>query len=157
MIWESYNPGNALTSPVWALPLSLATTRGITIVFSSSAYLDVSVRRVRLLLKDVRPSTGRVAPFGNPGINTYLQLRPAYRSLSRPSSPPGALASPVRPWLLCQPLTTSRFNARALLSFICFSSVARYELSLIPISRVFFHHVNEPLPYGSWRIRESNP
>ena len=31
---------------VWALPCSLATTQGITIVFSSSGYLDVSVRRV---------------------------------------------------------------------------------------------------------------
>ena len=50
MIWESYNPENASTSPVWALPLSLATTRGITFVFSSSAYLDVSVQQVRLLL-----------------------------------------------------------------------------------------------------------
>ena len=100
MICGPYNPDDALTSPVWAVPLSLATTRGITIVFSSSAYLDVSVQQVRLLLKDVWPSTRRVAPFGNPGISTYLQLRPAYRSLSRPSSPPGALASPVRPWLL---------------------------------------------------------
>ena len=157
LICGPYNPENAVTSPVWAAPLSLATTRGITLVFSSSAYLDVSVRRVRLLLKDAGPSARRVAPFGNPGISTYLQLHPAYRSLSRPSSPPGALASPVRPWLLCQPLTTSRFNARALLSYSCFSSVARYELSLIPISRVFFHHVNELLPSGSWRIRESNP
>ena len=100
MICGSYNPESAVTDPVWALPLSLATTRGITIVFSSSAYLDVSVQQVRLLLKDVWPSTRRVAPFGNPGISTYLQLRPAYRSLSRPSSPLGALASPVRPWLL---------------------------------------------------------
>ena len=32
---------------VWALPRSLATTRGITIVFSSSGYLDVSVPPVR--------------------------------------------------------------------------------------------------------------
>ena len=31
---------------VWALPISLATTFGITVVFSSSAYLDVSVQRV---------------------------------------------------------------------------------------------------------------
>ena len=31
---------------VWAVPVSLATTQGITIVFSSSAYLDVSVQRV---------------------------------------------------------------------------------------------------------------
>jgi hypothetical protein len=31
---------------VWANPRSLATTNGITIVFSSSGYLDVSVHRV---------------------------------------------------------------------------------------------------------------
>ena len=31
---------------VWAYPLSLATTRGITIVFFSSGYLDVSVPQV---------------------------------------------------------------------------------------------------------------
>ena len=33
---------------VWAIPRSIATTKGITIVFFSSAYLDVSVQRVRL-------------------------------------------------------------------------------------------------------------
>ena len=38
-------PRSARTS-VWALPISLATTFGITVVFSSSAYLDVSVQRV---------------------------------------------------------------------------------------------------------------
>jgi hypothetical protein len=32
---------------VWPLPLSLATTYGITIVLFSSSYLDVSVQRVR--------------------------------------------------------------------------------------------------------------
>ena len=46
----SYNPLTALTGRVWALPLSLATTYGITIVFSSSGYLDVSVLRVCFLL-----------------------------------------------------------------------------------------------------------
>ncbi len=46
---RSYNPGKAVTSPVWAVPRSLATTYGITIVFSSSGYLDVSVPPVRLL------------------------------------------------------------------------------------------------------------
>ena len=35
----------------------------------------------------------RVAPFGNPRINGYLPLPAAYRSLSRPSSPPRAKAS----------------------------------------------------------------
>ena len=35
-----------LLPPVWPLPLSLATTRGISVDFSSSGYLDVSVPRV---------------------------------------------------------------------------------------------------------------
>ena len=35
--------------PVWPLPLSLATTRGISFDFSSSPYLDVSVQGVPLV------------------------------------------------------------------------------------------------------------
>ena len=51
---------------VWAIPLSLAATPGITLVFSSSGYLDVSVHRVRLPInRDTMPSTWWVAPFGN--------------------------------------------------------------------------------------------
>ena len=45
----SYNPILAETNMVWASPISLATTLGITLVFSSSGYLDVSVHRVRLI------------------------------------------------------------------------------------------------------------
>ena len=41
-----------------------------------------------------------VAPFGNPRISEYLPLRAAYRSLSRPSSPPRAKASFMCPSLL---------------------------------------------------------
>ena len=44
----------------------------------------------------------RVSPFGNLGINAYLQLPQAYRSLSRPSSAPGAKAFPLRPLQLDQ-------------------------------------------------------
>ena len=40
---------------------------------------------------------GWVVPFGNLRINGYLHLPRAYRSLSRPSSPMRAKASPVRP------------------------------------------------------------
>ena len=43
---QSYNPGRAVTRPVWALPRSLATTEGIILIFYSSGYLDVSVHRV---------------------------------------------------------------------------------------------------------------
>ncbi len=46
---QSYNPEPAETDSVWAISTSLATTTEITIVFSSCAYLDVSVQRVRLL------------------------------------------------------------------------------------------------------------
>src|SRR5204863_10118894 len=42
----------------------------------------------------------RVAPFGNPGITGSLHLPQAYRSLARPSSPPCAQASTVRPYAL---------------------------------------------------------
>ena len=45
---QSYNPGRALTRPVWAVPRSLAATCGITLVFFSWGYLDVSVPPVRL-------------------------------------------------------------------------------------------------------------
>ena len=43
----SYNPNIAGTTLVWTNPISLATTLGISVDFCSSAYLDVSVQRVR--------------------------------------------------------------------------------------------------------------
>ena len=43
---RSFNPGPAVTGPVWAPARSLATTCAITVVFFSSGYLDVSVPRV---------------------------------------------------------------------------------------------------------------
>ncbi|KAA6308069.1 hypothetical protein EZS27_040256, partial [termite gut metagenome] len=36
----------------------------------------------------------------NPRVKGYLHLTVAYRSLSRPSSPPGAKASTMRPFLV---------------------------------------------------------
>ena len=40
------------------------------------------------LSPDDSPSDCRVVPFGNPRVKGYLHLTEAYRSLSRPSSPP---------------------------------------------------------------------
>ena len=57
--------------------------------------------------KDSRPSAGWVVPFGNPRINGHLHLPAAYRSLSRPSSPPRAKASALRPFLLSSRLLLS--------------------------------------------------
>ena len=86
---------------VWPLPRSLATTSGISIDFSSSPYLDVSVRAVpHVHLFDSMHVPGvllqGVSPFGNLRIKAYVQLPEAYRSLSRPSSAPDAKAFPLR-------------------------------------------------------------
>ena len=85
-------------SLVWALPISLAATFGIDVSFFSSGYLDVSVPRVpsaQTMDSSVSdwPSTSRVSPFGYHGIYACLRLPHAFRSLPRPSSALGALAS----------------------------------------------------------------
>lgn len=88
LIMQSYNPLSALTERVWASALSLATTCAITVVFSSSGYLDVSVPRVRPpITRSLWSSTKGVAPFGHLRINSYWRIPAAFRSLSRPSSP----------------------------------------------------------------------
>ena len=97
----SPNP-EELCPSVWPLPRSLATTCGISVDFSSSSYLDVSVQTVpyvRLFYSTHvdRFFTCRVAPFGNLRINAYVPLPVAYRSLSRPSSAPDAKAFSLRP------------------------------------------------------------
>ena len=98
---RSYYPCEAGTSQVWALPRSLATTRGITILFS----LPPGTKMFQFpgfasLIRDDRPSDGRVVPFGDLRIKGHLHLPGAYRSLSRPSSPVRAKASAIRPCLL---------------------------------------------------------
>ena len=93
----SYNPNNAETMLVWASPRSLAATRGITIVFYSSGYLDVSVLRVCFHTSmDDYSSNNRVSPFGHLRIKMYVPLPVTFRSLSRPSSPLRAKVSPLR-------------------------------------------------------------
>ena len=88
------------------------------------------------LLRGDRPSTCRVAPFGNPRIKDYLHLPPAYRSLSRPSSPPRAKASTVCPCLL------------SLTSYI---RTGRYILSSLYLFLLFdVQHVKDPLSLAGY-------
>ena len=91
-----------LLPTVWPPPLSLATTRGISVDVFSSPYLDVSVQAVpRVQLFDsLHAARRRVSPFGNLRIEAHLQLPEAYRSLSRPSSAPDAKAFPLRSFML---------------------------------------------------------
>ena len=86
---------------VWPLPLSLATTRGISVDFFSSPYLDVSVREVPHATLWIHVTFHDSSSWGFPhseihGYNAYLQLPVAYRSLSRPSSAPDAKAFTLR-------------------------------------------------------------
>ena len=99
MAYAVHTP-QALLPVVWPLPRSLATTCGISVDFSSSGYLDVSVPRVPRVRLFYSPHAVwlfaiRVSPFGNPRIEGYLHLPAAYRSLSRPSSAPDAKAFPL--------------------------------------------------------------
>ena len=94
----SYNPNIASTTLVWAVPRSLATTSGITFVFFSYGYLDVSVPHVRFpygmtgLQPDGLPHS---EIQGSKSICVSPQLIAAYHVLHRlrePRHPPSALA-----------------------------------------------------------------
>ncbi len=82
---------------------------------------------------DTGPSARWVDPFGNPGIEGYLHLPRTYRSLSRPSSPLRAKASPMRSCLLSSVtlitlsypfLPCVQAARRILLSLCCYSFVS---------------------------------
>ncbi len=91
-----------LRIPVWALPIPLAATLGITFVFFSSGYLDVSVRRVPPACLWIQHAVRRLSLRGFPHSDTCGSLRmcrspqlfAAYRVFLRlpvPGHPPCAL------------------------------------------------------------------
>ena len=80
-----HNPHTIEMIRVWAVPRSLAATDGITIVFFSCGYLDVSVPRVRLIYLCIQYMILEhylqwVSPFGNPRVKACLA---AHRGLSQ--------------------------------------------------------------------------
>ena len=95
---------NVLLHSVWPLPRSLATTDGISVDFSSSPYLDVSVQAVplirlciqrmmtRLLLPDcsIRKSTDIAPTYGSPWL---IAVSHVLHRLSVPRHSPCALCS----------------------------------------------------------------
>ena len=97
---RSYYPNHAETSLVWALPRSLATTSGITVVFFSCGYLDVSVPRVRLTLRvisqslvigfPIRTSAGH---FVFADLRSFSQLITSFFASGSHRHPPCALSS----------------------------------------------------------------
>ncbi len=83
------------SSLVWAFPLSLAATNGVSVDFLSYRYLDVSVPCVRFAwpmhsARDDRrwlPIPVGLPHSDIPGLTDARLLPRAYRSLPRPSSP----------------------------------------------------------------------
>ena len=107
------------------------------------------------------PSECRVVPFGNLRIKGYLHLPEAYRSLSRPSSPPRAKASAMRPCLL----SFKRFILVLVLVVECFllsilhtrTRTVWYILLALTKILLFVHHVKDRFSFQrSWRITDSN-
>ena len=93
-------PPNASTW-VWAVPISLAATFGISVIYFPPGTEMVhfpGLAHTRLLYSaGCNGSSSRwVSPFGHPRIKACLRLPEAFRSLPRPSSPSGAKASTVR-------------------------------------------------------------
>ena len=103
VVFKVVRTPKALLLSVWPLPRSLATTYGISVDFSSSPYLDVSVQAVPLIYLLIQYMIHGhysmwIAPFGYPRIKVSLQLPAAFRSLPRPSSAPSAKAFALRPY-----------------------------------------------------------
>ena len=94
------NPGDK--SPVWASSPFARHYLGIRCFFLFLRLLRCfsSPGSLRMTMDSSygdRSSFCRVSPFGYLRINGYLLLPAAFRSLSRPSSAPGAKASALRP------------------------------------------------------------
>ena len=96
----SYNPARASPHTRFGLFPGRSPLLGESLLFSSPGGTKMfqfppfaSVQKNT----DSRPSGGWVVPFGNPGVKGHMHLTRAYRSLSRPSSPPRAKASAMRP------------------------------------------------------------
>ena len=91
-------PFHYIINSLRAGPRSLAATRGISVDFFSSGYLDVSVLPVRFLNLCIqsRMTLRSGFPIRISVVNSaYYQLTTAFRRFSRPSSPVVAKASIV--------------------------------------------------------------
>ena len=135
----SYNPNRAVTWLVWALPRSLATTCGITIVFFSYGYLDVSVPRVRLLLR-------AWLAFNQPGCP--IRKSPDQRLFA----PPRSLSQLVTSFFASESLGIHHTLLVTFLTYLLIGALAPAK-----IVNAFFHHVNElfvgfPFPLSYSRL-----
>ena len=106
--WRLQSEPRSARTSVWALPRSIASTYGITVVFSSSGYLDVSVHRVppvHLCIQctvtgsllpgfPIQTSPGIMPICGSPGLFAAYHV---FHRLSVPGHPPCALSCLTNP------------------------------------------------------------
>ena len=150
--YRPYNPGRPARPPVWAPPRSLAATWGITIVFSSCGYLDVSVPRVRPHLGGYPASLPDGLPHseisGSMAICASPELIAACHVLPRrqePGHPLCALSNLLDSYSLFLFLGPGLLlQSKASLRFLLFSFQPVKELS----------RRGYPLP--AWRMTDSN-
>ena len=141
-ISESYNPGRAVTLPVWALPRSLATTCGIIVIFSSCGYLDVSVPRVCPLLRRVTTSLWPGCP---------IRKSPDQRLFA----PPRSLSQLITSFFASE---SQGIPHALLVTFSNFLLVFFFSLQTshpcghgLACQAFFFQYVNELVfPFGNW-------
>ena len=106
-------------------------------------------------LPDGIPSGYRVVPFGDPRVKGYLRLAAAFRSLSRPSSPPRAKASTRRPCFLLfrDRVPDNKTGGGLILSALTFF---RCSVSCAACHRSFASTSSQRKRKAEWRITDSN-
>ena len=123
-----------------ALPISLATTLGISVDFFSCSYLDVSVRHVRLAclcIQHTMHPVGGFPPFGNlPDQSSFCQLPQLIASyyvlhrLTSPRHPPCALS--------LVPITLTSFKKHAI-ELMLSLRVCRIQSKIVLLLEITLH------------------
>ena len=139
------------TTWVWALPRSLATTRGIIIYF---LFLQVLRCFSSLRLPTAQAVYRVFSPVGCPirrsADQRLMRLPAAFRSLPRPSSLTGAKAFTVRPYALPRASWSRRILTNGWYTFCC-TLMSRFSFACsvcqrsLPLARTVENNGFEPL------------
>ena len=150
---------------VWALPISLAATFGIDVSFSSSGYLDVSVRRVPRMQLWIYCMLTEVCSAGFPhsdisgsmDICSSPKLFAAYHVFLRllvPRHPPCALSSLTR--FLC-PRVRSDLSAHSVAPLVGSFFFTHLSVCLGCLSSILIFKILDLFQYAVFKVRYLPP
>ena len=153
-----------LLPPVWPLPISLAATFGIDVSFSSSGYLDVSVRRVPRMQLWIYCMLTEVCSAGFPhsdisgsmDICSSPKLFAAYHVFLRllvPRHPPCALSS--LPRFLC-PRVRSDSLAHSVAPLVGSFFFTHLSVCLGCLSSILIFKILDLFQYAVFKVRCKN-